>query len=311
MGSGPSGGLQLGKPAVWDIRLWRSAWSMCGSMPVMKTVEYEMGVVTFIDVLGFRVLVKNRPPSEIKRIQELFLWFGKPRHLADDDEFDPKHSIRVISFSDSIVRFLPAEALSAVFQETCNLLHAQGELVNQGVLIRGGMTCGKVLFDNEGAFGPGFIEAYDIEKDFAIYPRIAVSPGLLKAVLEGSPEFVCEHEPQSEAGWIRKMLQRGDDGVWFIDYLGAFRDELNDPATYPNYLRSHRDIILKLADQLETHGPALSSLALKANWLARYHNRTVARVKDWLLEQGVTLDDVLFPVSRLPAMCELPAPPSF
>ena len=68
-----------------------------------------------------------------------------------------------------------------------------------------------------------------MESKFAMYPRIVVSPSLLRAFEDGSVPFVHHHDLADEAGYVRKLLAQGDDGVWFIDYLRAFRSDGPSP----------------------------------------------------------------------------------
>jgi hypothetical protein len=189
-----------------------------------------------------------------------------------------------------------------VFDELLDLLHAQGELIGNGVLVRGGVAFGDIEWEQDRVFGPGFIEAYEMESKFAVYPRIAVSPSLLRAFADGSLPFVHHHNLAEEARSVREIVAQSDDGVWFVDYLRAFRSEI-DPSDYPGYLRNHRSLILNLADLLKKSGAGLSSLALKANWLAKYHNAVIAELDQcWFTEFCVRCDDLMVSGDLLPTL---------
>jgi hypothetical protein len=45
-----------------------------------------------------------------------------------------------------------------------------------GLLIRGGITIGKLYHSNGVVFGEGMVDAYRLESSVAIYPRVVISP---------------------------------------------------------------------------------------------------------------------------------------
>ena len=49
------------------------------------------------------------------------------------------------------------------------------ELMQEELLIRGGVAKGELYHKKGVMFGPAFIEAYRIEKTFAKYPRVVLS----------------------------------------------------------------------------------------------------------------------------------------
>jgi len=231
---------------------------------------YRRSVVTFIDVLGFKDIVAKKSFDEVRGIVRLMQRFAG---AEAGDPFAPE----VIAFSDSIIRVRPIhEGINAeysygcVYWEILDLLHAQTELVNRGVLIRGGIALGDIHIEDGQVFGPGLIASYELESSYANFPRIVVSPELLRE-LDTNPALVnCDHAPADEKEYLAKILRRGEDGLHFIDYLRACRGELDDPDDYPPFLASHKQLILG-----ESAGASLSRTTAKYLWLANYHNSVV------------------------------------
>jgi hypothetical protein len=58
----------------------------------------------------------------------------------------------------------------AIFQMACAL---------QGFLLRGGITIGDIVHDDEVVFGPGLNRAYELESQVARMPRIILDPDLI------------------------------------------------------------------------------------------------------------------------------------
>jgi hypothetical protein len=246
------------------------------------TANYEECIVTFLDILGFRDLISTKSAEQVDEIIKLTRYF-----VADEEGEQEELGLQTIAFSDSVIRMRKASEKSGLYFELMSLLHAQGELLNHGVLVRGGIALGKVFQDEDRIFGPGFVEAYELESKVAVYPRIAVAPNLLKAL--SSSVFPMEHSLDVELGYVMSILALGDDGIYFVDYLRAFRSELDNLADYPDFLARHQQVITALGKTVGERDGAPSSLALKANWLACYHNRVVDEAK----ERGEVKDDAL------------------
>lgn len=255
---------------------------------------YQTCIVTFIDILGFRALVGSKSAEDVASILDTF--------RKSSGEADELLGLRVLSFSDSIIRVRPVTGISCLYYELLELVHVQAELINKGILIRGGVTCGEVVASNDGVFGPGFVGAYELESEFAVYPRIVLSPHLLHGAWY--PPFDNNHDPKDEWHYVSELLRCGDDGVWFVDYLQAFPTELDEPETLPLWLANHRKTIINLV-ALASQKPNLSSLALKANWLTRYHNEFVQKLlEDRSCEYRARLPDLLVPVGDVHTLFE-------
>lgn len=255
---------------------------------------YFRAIVTFIDILGFRDLVATRQPEEVDRAIKTL------RRSSGYTEADHSQGLKVFAFSDSIIRILPSDAISGVFYELMDVLHAQSKLISQGILIRGGMTIGDIAVGQDQIFGPAFIEAYELESKIAVYPRVVVSPRLLNEFSSGKLPFVRHHDLNQESEYVGGLMQQGDDGIWHVDYLRAFATEVDEPKYYAYFLSHHLMVIRNISALVVKHQGQLSSLALKANWLARYHNKVVTERAEDLKKIGAEPAKLLFPEADLP-----------
>jgi len=152
-------------------------------MPATQSFPYRRAIVTFIDILGFREIVAQRSSDEIGEILEQL------RGIASDGNEGVVLEAGLaasLAFSDSVVRVCPVDTqrkTGAVFYELLSLVFAQAHLAARGVFLRGGVTIGNIFFDQETKmiYGPALVKAYDLESNFAIYPRIVLDPELIKA----------------------------------------------------------------------------------------------------------------------------------
>ena len=244
-----------------------------------SAATYRPAIVTFIDVLGFRELVRKSSAEEIRKIVQL----TQRKASSDPDELtalERKEDVnwtRTVAFSDSIIRVRPYDAEYSegpLFYEVIDLVHAQADLANQGIFIRGGMTVGDVYFENQSVYGPAFVRAYDLESQYANVPRIVIGPEVFREFRK-NPKLRKEgHDLADEVHYLRKLLRRGEDGFWFVDYLTAIAGEMDNPdVDYPKFLERCRKFIIDAANATPTESKALQ----KYLWLAEYHNSVCDR----------------------------------
>ena len=166
------------------------------------TKEYEDRIVAFVDILGFKQLV-NESIKDSNKISEIFsylkylkawendgkndwsikkeLYFNPiTESITNDQEakYDVLETTSCTCFSDSLVVSVPYdnqninERFSAL---VANLIYIGGKLIQAGVAWRGGMTVGNLIHEDNIVMGPALIEAYQLEQNKAVYPRIILS----------------------------------------------------------------------------------------------------------------------------------------
>lgn len=193
--------------------------------------------VAFLDLLGFSEMVKkdcHSPPGEVTYLDKLHaLHVGTRAKLAGGGEF-------VLSqFSDSVV--LAAPFAAERFGVLLGLLREiQYDLFKERILCRGGVAVGKHYSQQDFLFSEGLIDAYNLERFVARFPRVVVSPDLLQLVAVG---------PKALEGL---PLVEQEDGVVFVDYLAgvdlaaaaASAEKITSPTTKDASVREkHRWVL--------------------------------------------------------------------
>lgn len=74
------------------------------------------------------------------------------------------------------------------------------------LLIRGGLTIGKLYHSENVVFGEGMIDAHHLESRVALYPRVAVSPRVLR--------YISKETHNS-------LLCLDEDGIWHLNYFDS------------------------------------------------------------------------------------------
>lgn len=244
----------------------------------MAPVRYAIGLVTYIDILGFKELIDTRTAGDISRIIRVVKEAVRPRRFKSrikeipDDEF--------VSFSDLSVIATPLEKARhsapalQLYSLLMHLIHAQSTLIfDYGIIIRGAVTIGEVVRSWRQLYGPAIVRAYELERHCAVHPRIIIDRAVFD-VLEGLPGAWHNDEDYDKRA-LAEITREDEDGILFVDYLRAIQGEFDDPSFYSTFLAKHRSLIRKRLKKYTDK----SRIRAKYEWLKRYHGETVARIK--------------------------------
>jgi hypothetical protein len=264
-------------------------------MAATSEIKYRRALVSFFDILGFREIVRDEPPKKIASDVSLFQGTGKiSAEIARGFEG------RSFQFSDSIVRMMPldSEAIVAhpgglLFQEVYTIALACVEMAYRGVAVRGALTVGDAYFSESMMFGPAMVRAYELESKIAVYPRVIVDPEVIETFKREPLLKKDTRSVSDEAKFLQNFLRRDEDGLWFIDYLFAARDDLDSPELFLGLLANNRKHIEKVLSQRS----ALDAVAVKVLWAAHYHNG----VLDRLIGEGRDADTINLHRIAIPA----------
>jgi hypothetical protein len=243
-----------------------------------KHVNYEVGLVTYVDILGFRELIDTKTAGEISRtirvvkeeVQPQFKFgFKKKLKGVPDVEYVNFSDLTIIS---TPLRRLEAPPLGSLFHQLIRLVHAQAILlIEEGILIRGGITVGNLVKSWGQLFGPAIVRAYEIESEIAKHPRVVIGKEVFTELARNSGLWM--HDRESEEESVRDLLRKDDDGEFFIDYLRVIRGELDDPGSnYEAFLRRHYEIIQSGLVRYSRK----PKIRRKYEWMKRYHRATIA-----------------------------------
>lgn len=250
-------------------------------MKVENCRVYNKRIVAFIDILGFQAYIKqseNNPDcaQRIKRVLNYIAYLKK-----DNDE--GKLSLREIGkevtvFSDSIVISYPYSLESSLFYLMIDIVHIQLQLVAEGFLFRGGIAIGELHHKGNIVFGPAMIQAYKLEAEYAIYPRIVMTE---ETIAEGVKNKAKHHSIEQELEYILGLVKKDIDGLYYIDFLKQYQ-ELDEEHEYNICIDKIKALI---EDMLNT----VSDLKVrqKYEWLKLYYNLTISDVgidKQYLIE---------------------------
>lgn len=147
-----------------------------------ESLRYGERVVAFLDVLGWREAI-SRSRTNADFAQELGVTLAGLRSHVRQAEWMAEHSFRddlqISQFSDSIVISVLAEN---VWDAQNTILMPLGSIVDQlleaGLLVRGGICKGLMIHQGGIAYGPALTAAYDLEQA-AEFPRVLLDDELI------------------------------------------------------------------------------------------------------------------------------------
>ncbi len=214
-----------------------------------SSVLPETRIVAFIDILGFRQMVagmgqKNpKSYSRIRRALGVLMDTENRSSPARDIGFNETEAkLEITSFSDNVVlSALPVARTSNAERKICGLaMKLSISLLREGIFCRGGIAVGPTHHENKVLFGPGMIEAYDLESQCANYPRIV----LADAVAEPLQAQFSDRNPVA-------TVNRDFDGHWFLDMFATLRSQLIYESDCIREFSQIRDV---LVDRLRQRG---------------------------------------------------------
>jgi hypothetical protein len=272
-----------------------------------EPARYRRAVVTFLDILGFANLVKSGEANKVAQVLSAVRKYAIPE--SHDELIGDEPTVCSVAFSDSIVRvrFLDGDnqlyPIGHVLSEINHLSLIQGELISEDIILRGALTIGDIYLNQGIIFGPAMVTAYEFESKLAIYPRIVIDPSVLNEVRKDATLRREGYSGGDEIKDIRKLVDRGDNGLWYIDYLKSICMQLDTPEKLPDLLHAHKQLIIsRYSDGGRTKG-----YLDKILWLAVYHNKTISKLLPLELD-GLRLraSDFEVKTTEVPELARLP-----
>ena len=185
--------------------------------------RFQNRFVAFVDVLGFRNLVERMSHEDrifatvrdaLKVLDRQALGFQQYRRerRSKRQELRRKGGVSVVgetnlqmtAFSDCFV----LSEVSPAWHVLAAVQSLGARFLAEGILTRGAVVLGKAYHNGRVLFGPGIIEAYELESRVAKYPRILVTDAVREAVWG-----------YHEGLWKSRLLTRDADGCWYVNLL--------------------------------------------------------------------------------------------
>lgn len=187
---------------------------------------------------------------------------------------------QVTTFSDSIVISYSTSTPGGGFHILMDLIYICIDLLANGILVRGGVTVGQLIHDKQKCFGPAMIEAYKMESEKAINPRIIIDKNVLKYDLKNpGPANDVELESEYLFNLIKTDTEPENKELFYLDYLKQ-KNEFVDSDAYIEFIFNTKDFIVENLSKFREN----EKVYKKYEWFKQYYNETINTVCS---EEGV------------------------
>jgi len=221
---------------------------------------------TYFDILGFSDKIKNEDYSYF----DMYLSVLKIEmdYIKEEQELEGYGNFFELKvFTDNFVFGYPWQSedgeadLGRLFDV---LSHIQYNFAIANIFIRGAIALGDLFMDENIVLGKALIEAYKLETEKAIFPRIILSNNVLAEVKKHIGYYKYnDYAPQYEEYLL------DIDGQYFLNYLLiAIRDFDGQVDITDQMIESHKKIV-ELNLQNNANDFALFE---KYAWVGKYHN---------------------------------------
>jgi hypothetical protein len=229
-------------------------------MPDIRLLDH---FVLYIDLLGTSDAANNWNEEKIPPLIDLLSEISNSRAAFDikgnareDGSYAIDITPDVSTFSDHIVASYPTYIIEEARDIHSQLPDLMLDMVlervqkivgiiaikalNIGLLIRGGLTIGK-LYHSEGVvFGEGMVDAYKLESRVAIYPRIVVSPRIYSLIPQSNKKLL--------ATMSAAKLLKDRDGIWHLNYFSRLDSLMQGIGKNQNDIENWRKTSIETID---------------------------------------------------------------
>ncbi|MCI9127434.1 MAG: hypothetical protein HFG28_09580 [Eubacterium sp.] len=170
-------------------------------------IKNTLSIIAFLDILGGKQLIEQVPDKSLNLVHKSYSEaIKKYTNMANPKFVLPNINI----FSDNItVSFRIDDNFDNCFECVISVILFCATLTIQflenGLLIRGGITIGYCFSDNLMVWGKALVRAYEIESTIAIYPRIIIDP-----FADNLFDFLAKSK-------YKNIICKDFDGLYFID----------------------------------------------------------------------------------------------
>lgn len=230
---------------------------------------YENRIVIFFDILGFRKWVNSeieKKNDDCTSIIDIFRYIRNFYETYVKGEYTK--TVRISFFSDSIIISFEESDSDQIFRTVADLQILIFNLVMRNVLVRGAISYGRLLHNEDYILGPAFMSAYDLETKKSIVPRIICDIDVIGEAFK----FKSHIDFKEDLPYVLHLFNTDIDGQLYIDYFDKIQSVFDDEKQYLNY-------ILKLKALIEVNLGSTEDLSIRAKylWMKEQFNEVIEK----------------------------------
>lgn len=214
-------------------------------------MEYDIRVVAFIDILGFKNSVdkSTNDKKEFERILKT-LKDLKDFFIESKDKYDIMAD-RILGADTQIVQISDSLIISRLIQEQGGIYNMLSDcafaihlLISNGFLCRGAVKVGKMYHKGNTLFGEAYVKAYLAESEERL-PIIKFDNDLFE-IVKNYPGSANKGLENWEINFIKQNCKELMTGIYYLDYFTDYDDRVGggEGSASAHYSKL-RDIIVE------------------------------------------------------------------
>ena len=234
------------------IMEWIAEAESTGTTPVIDTQKrtYNEKLVAWIDTLAMREKMRNSDDAE-----EIFAIMSRLLNYVENscESLFAEGKLNYLQISDGFIIVAELDCINEVCEILCQIQWRV--LFYSQMLLRGALTAGKVSMseDSKLIIGPAFIEAFALESENAIFPRILFANEIKDYIKEETVSF--------------SYLKEDSDNFIYLDFLGYMINKEKIKTKGLNHLVQTQGVKKLLIDGYLGNISKRKNLAQKHGWL--------------------------------------------
>jgi hypothetical protein len=236
--------------------------------------------ILYIDILGYKEKINTGDKSELKKLMDIIKYVinSTQETMTFLKKSERRMNIEMKILSDNFI-FWTEKEFDALILMTAGM---QTQFYIGNLFIRGSLSYGDLYIDNEYISGKGLINAYELESEIAIFPRVIIE----NTFFDGASEITSQLAKKeiSDIVIINSLLDcfcNDFDSYRFLDYLSIIKKykdveikhEPEKSIRFEELLSAHAEnIILNLKNMNR-------KFVQKYQWCRSYHNEFCKRYK--------------------------------
>lgn len=179
-------------------------------------------------------------------------------------------NVSYASISDSIVVSIKKAEKGSFTKILAFLYTIQSLLIKEGIILRGAISIGELYHKDNIVFGPALVQAYELERDSAIYPRCIILKSTLDTCLQTNKSNI------SKESCLEKFKQN-KDGIFYFDYMKTqFSINYKKGSGNHDYMKTQIMIVKEYLQKQINYKPRIQ---MKYDWLKSYYNDTLSDIE--------------------------------
>lgn len=205
--------------------------------------KYENCYIAFLDLLGFKELVKTQTCEQILKIFDEI----KSQYMITcdcDKEKKPLIDPEEIHFkimSDSICFYVSSQITNSlpVLISLCAYFQVRLWRLEHPILVRGGIVKGDIYANDDIMFGTGLTNAYLLEEKNAKVPRIIITKETADTCIANEPEKF----------YMQRFLLKDFDAFYYVDSFVMFYVWGKNDGSYTSFCNHIQHILDSTTDE--------------------------------------------------------------